>query len=263
MAAENRAHRCPDRHFALALIVTSLALGACADREPYRRPSTVDERAAGDALAREMVNAIGGAQAWNDIAFVSFEFVASFAGVEAGRRRHDWDKARGLLRVTSGEGDDAEITYLDLWDRGGVAHASERALTGDELQEGLDTAWAHFVNDSYWFIAPFKVFDDGAVRARVDDKLRITFEGAVGLTPGDAYLYELDASRRPKGWSFLLESGLSGTMEFQEPRTIEGVTVFAKKVTSGGHGVTFPHIELAKTTRDEPFAPLLARRAAQ
>jgi hypothetical protein len=261
MDAEHRASR--RRHVQLALVVTLSGLMGCADREPYRRPSTLDERAAGDALANEMLTALGGAQAWADIASVSFAFKASFAGIEAGRRRHDWDKARGLLRVTSGEGEDAVVTYLDLWDRGGVAHDGTRALSGDALQKRLDTAWAHFVNDSYWFIAPFKVFDEGAVRARIEDKLRITFEGGVGLTPGDAYLYDLDERRRPKAWSFLLESGLSGTMEFQEPRTIEGVTVFAKKVTSGGHGVTFPLIELSKTTRDEPFAPLLARRAAR
>lgn len=249
----------------LAALVVALALlsaTACVEREPYRRPSTESERQEGDLLAKKMQDALGGRAAWDAVAFVDFSFVATFAGFEAANRRHQWDKGRGFLVTTTGEG--KERVALDLWDKGGFATDDEgRALTGEALADRLEDAWAHFINDSYWLCAPFKVFDDGAVRAAVDGKLRITFEKAVGLTPGDAYLYTLDENGRPTQWSFLLESGISGTFLFTEETTQEGVTLFGRKQTEGGQGPSFPGLLLSRAAPDETFRDLLDRRGAR
>jgi len=247
---------------ALLVSLALLSTTACVEREPYRRPSTESERAEGDALAQKMQDALGGRAAWDAVAFVDFSFIATFAGFEAANRRHQWDKSRALLVTTTGEG--KERVALDLWDKGGFATDDEgRALTGDALADRLEDAWAHFINDSYWLCAPFKVFDDGAVRAAVDGKLRITFEKEVGLTPGDAYLYTLDDKGRPTQWSFLLESGISGTFLFTDETTQEGVTLHRQKQTEGGQGPRFPGLVLSRVVDDAIFSDLLARRASR
>ena len=58
-----------------------------------------------------------------------------------------------------------------------------------------------FNNDTFWLVAPYKVFDKGTERRLVttkDDKeaLLVTYTSG-GSTPGDSYLWHLDENNRP------------------------------------------------------------------
>ena len=76
----------------------------------------------------------------------------------------------------------------------------ENELNGQEL---IDAAIAHFYNDSFWVVAPFKVFDKDVERQYVETKdgpgLLVTYTSG-GITPGDSYLWVLDDNFRPKYW---------------------------------------------------------------
>ena len=81
----------------------------------------------------------------------------------------------------------------------------------DEL---IEKALNYFNNDSFWLVAPYKVFDKGVERRLVktdtnDDALLVTYTTG-GSTPGDSYLWLLDDSKKPKAfkmWTSILPIG--------------------------------------------------------
>ena len=160
-----------------------------------------------DALARRMLAAVR-ADDWARTGAVRWTF---FNG-----DRHLWDRARGYERF---EHHDQRV-LIDLATRRGLAWRGDRALEGRELAEALDNAWRRWINDSFWLNPAVKAFDDGVTRrvGRVDgrDALLLQYRSG-GVTPGDRYLWLLDASGRPRAWrmwvSILPIGGLEASWE--------------------------------------------------
>ncbi len=241
--------------------LTLVTCVSCSSDERFRRAATPTEKEQADALAHQMIQKLGGAAAWDALGGVSFDFIATFGGIQATSRHHDWDKQRGMHRLVMGEGDDRTVVYTDLWDRHAVVERNGTVLTGEEAQELADEAWGAYINDVYWLIAPYKVFDDGVQRAAVDGDLRLTFDDGVGLTSGDAYILDLDEDGTLRGWSFLLESGISGSFAFEGRQTQHGVTFFSRKVASVGE-ISFGTIDASADMATALFAPLHQHRSA-
>lgn len=220
---------CVLRHpLVAALLVTAPFLGACANEEPFRRAATPEEKAEGDVLAKKLVAAMGGFEAWERVEVIAFTFVVDIA-VEVMRRSHVWDKKRGLHRYEKGD----LVVLTDLWSgKGRVFEEGKEITDADAVAESLKDAHEAFTNDSYWLVAPFKVLDEGAHRAAIDGDLRLTFDDGVGLTSGDAYLYDLEETGAPKQWSYLLQSGRSGTYPFEGRVEKEGVVFFTHRPSS-------------------------------
>ena len=68
----------------------------------------------------------------------------------------------------------------------------------------INKAISYFNNDSFWLVAPYKVFDFGTERRQVtlkngDTALLVTYTKG-GSTPGDSYLWMFDKSGRPKSF---------------------------------------------------------------
>jgi hypothetical protein len=84
-----------------------------------------------------------------------------------------------------------------------VARKAGRPVDGVERDRMVDRAWRRFINDTFWLNPLAKLFDGGVVRTRIDGEhgpellLRYT---TGGVTPGDAYLWILDAADRPRAW---------------------------------------------------------------
>src|SRR3546814_17610832 len=71
-------------------------------------------------------------------------------------------------------------------------------VVGEQAQELTKKAIDYFNNDSFWLIAPYKVFDAGTERSLVtlengEQALLVTYTSG-GSTPGASYLWHLDAN---------------------------------------------------------------------
>ena len=153
------------------------------------KPKVIDGNA--DAMAQQMLTAVN-KPAWDTLNYVQWSFVRGHNFV--------WDKVNNHSRVSWGE----YVVHLDMDEVDGKAYKGEDELTGDKKNKAVQTAWSHWCNDSFWFGAPYKVFDPGtkremAVDADGQEGLLVTYESG-GVTPGDQYLWYLDDTGLPTGY---------------------------------------------------------------
>lgn len=141
-------------------------------------------------------------QALNQEAFENTEVLRwSFRS----KNYYTWYKQEGRVEVLLGE----DAVVLDLND-----HSKTKAMS----KELADKALKNFNNDSFWLVAPYKVFDPGTERSLVNyqgkDALLVTYTSG-GDTPGDSYLWILDDNYMPvayKMWvSIIPLGGVSAT----------------------------------------------------
>lgn len=143
-----------------------------------------------DALARSIEQAAN-TQAWDRVGAIQWS--------QGGRREHLWDRRRNLdrLRVR-----DLEV-LIDLGTKRGVATEAGKPLGGEALENALNTAYAAWINDSFWLNPLVKLFDPGVKREKVtvdgETGLLITYQSG-GLTPGDQYLWLLGDGGLPRAW---------------------------------------------------------------
>ena len=143
-----------------------------------------------EAMARNMQTAINLA-AWDTTHLVRWNF--------DDRHHLLWDRQRNWVQVQWR--DNRVLVILDKVE--GLAWKNGKAVNGAMADKLVQKAWAIFCNDSYWLNAPAKAYDPGTSRETV------TLEGKSGLlvsyasggvTPGDAYWWELAADGTPTHW---------------------------------------------------------------
>ena len=149
-----------------------------------------------DELAEKMMLSI------NKKAFDNTEILKwSFRG----KHHYEWKKQEGLVNVSW---ENASVT-VNLNDYSKSIGASPKLI---------ETAIKFFNNDSFWLIAPYKVFDQGVERSivKIDgkDALLVKYTSG-GTTPGDSYLWILDENYTPvyfKMWTQIIPiGGISAT----------------------------------------------------
>ena len=74
----------------------------------------------------------------------------------------------------------------------------------DMAEDLISKAIKYYNNDSFWVLAPYKIFDFSTVRELVktadnEEALLITYKSG-GSTPGDSYLWLLDDNYKPKAF---------------------------------------------------------------
>ncbi len=163
-----------------------------------------------DALARDMLDALN-AEAYRETRYITWTY-------RGGRNRYRWDKTMGKVEMSWGDySGRIDLVYPD---RSSVKENGV-VLEGERLKEVTEEAISNFNNDSFWLVAPFKVFDKGTKRRLVDLRdgstgLLVTYTQG-GDTPGDSYLWELDNALFPvkfRMWVQILPlKGLSATWE--------------------------------------------------
>lgn len=159
--------------------------------------------AADDASARQLADAVwkaAGAANWPEVKTIDFTFAVEKEGKTVASVEHHWDVAAWTDRV-KWKGKDVTVNLMN-----------------PAADEDAKTAYARWVNDSYWLIAPLKLKDagvnlsdegtkeiDGAKR----DVLHLSF-GKVGLTPNDQYnLYIDPTTKLVTAWDYMPEPGKS------------------------------------------------------
>lgn len=163
-----------------------------------------------DQLAEKMLAAIN-KPAWDTTQWVQWTF--------AGRNSFVWDRERNLVQVKWGK---EKMALIDPSKRTGFAFSGGEEMHGQKKAKMVDYALSSFFNDSFWFLAPTKVFDPGTQRGLIDlpkgkgQGLLVSYSSG-GVTPGDAYLWILDENGLPMAYqmwvSILPVGGIKASWE--------------------------------------------------
>jgi hypothetical protein len=159
-----------------------------------------------------------GADAFASAPYLRFNFGIETPDGEQVVARHLWDRSTGEYRVEWASGPDSNYVALvnvrNVQDQTpeGAVYLNGRELTGEAGRAAREQAYGRFINDTYWLLAPLKVYDSGVNRHYAADSstaehevLRLTF-GEVGLTPDDTYwLYVSAETGRLDRWSMRLQ----------------------------------------------------------
>ncbi|MRH99579.1 hypothetical protein GH721_03440 [Kriegella sp. EG-1] len=177
----------------------------------YDKPLPESKQIEGaDRLAEKMLSAIN-SEMYEKTRFLEW----SFSG---GKHKYKWDKKRGRVLISW---DDYKVN-LNL-NKPSKSSATDNGLkvTSKSLDDLIKTAQKYFNNDSFWLVAPFKVFDKGTMRSIVllengSEGLMVTYESG-GTTPGDTYLWKLKANGFPESFQMWVKiipiGGLEATWD--------------------------------------------------
>jgi len=112
-----------------------------------------------------------------------------------------WNKKNGTVEV---KWDDYKAN-LDLQNnKNSTVSQNGTLISNTEKDKLLEKALSNFNNDSFWIVAPHKLFDNGTTRKLVDLEddskgLLVTYS-AGGTTPGDSYLWKVDKNYLPTSY---------------------------------------------------------------
>jgi hypothetical protein len=218
-----------------------------------------DEKA--DAIADDMMKALGGRENWERARFLRFTFVRQ------GRRLNlTWDRETGRYRLEAVN--DAGVPYvvvMNLHTRQGRAAVEGRPLDGQELSEYLNLANRVWTGETYWLLAPYKLRDPGAILTYegeesvggvVQDRLHLRFEN-VGLTPGDQFwLYVNRNTHLLDRWRFKLQGGTEGDFRWTSWERFGGILLATERVGATGERILFEDIIVSDSMPDEVFSSL-------
>lgn len=145
-----------------------------------------------DELANKMLKALN-KTAWDSTNVIVW--------THKGVHHFVWDKKNQMVEVKWDKND----IFLNLkeWNKG-KAFSEGKEITDGQLDVLRGKAWAIFCNDSFWMIAPYKVFDEGVSRkiVKTEDgtEALLASYSSGGVTPGDSYLWFLANDLKPKAY---------------------------------------------------------------
>jgi len=205
------------------LVAGSLFWAACApnsgsDSEPTVAPTdTIAPETRADSVAYRLLRAHG-ADAWASAPYLRFNFGIETPDGAQTIARHLWNRNTGEYRIEWTAGPDSSYVALvnvrDPQDGrlSGTVYLNGDELTGTAGNSAREQAYGRFVNDTYWLLAPLKVYDPGVNRTYLPDSstaehdvLQLTFND-VGRTPGDRYwLYVSTETGQLERWAYHLQ----------------------------------------------------------
>ena len=168
---------------------------------------------------------------------------------------HDfvWHKKAELVQVKWGKNN--VLLNLKEWNKGEVL-VENKKITDESLDVIRGKAWALFCNDSFWLIAPYKIFDAGVSRTIVvnkdgSDALLVSYATG-GVTPGDSYLWVLDKNYVPTSYKMWVKiipiGGVPATWE--NWTTTETGAIIATKHKLGPVNLTIENLRTGQNLQE-------------
>ena len=147
-------------------------------------------------------------------------------------------------------------------------HSSTEAGRGRARRRKLESAYERYINDTYWLLAPWKIFDPGVHLAydgekpcpgrrdvrRPETLLRRTS----GLTPRDAYwLWITRDGRKMVQWQYLLNGAAEAptTAPGRTGRKWAGSLLSWKPIAGKPADIRFENVTVAAGRDDSLFRP--------
>jgi hypothetical protein len=169
-----------------------------------------DQSKSAEQLAKDLWKASGGEQ-WANVGEVRFSFIVEDAGKELFKADHVWNVPANT----------DDVKWKDK--KGNEKHVKVN-LGAPGSDADSKAAYARWVNDSYWLLAPLKVLDHGVHLKSEGMKpadgiqcqtLRLSFD-KIGLTPNDQYVFYIDPQTHLlRAWDYIPtpEKTIHGTWE--------------------------------------------------
>jgi hypothetical protein len=198
-----------------------------------------------DSVARRATDVLAG-PAWDEARYIAFTFNVERDGKIVVSYPQQWDRFTGDYRV-SGRNRDGDLVEVIMNVNTKQGKAWKNGQEVADPAEQLTFGYRRFINDTYWLLMGFKVFDPGVTReyagektdacGRVYDVVKLSFAN-VGLTPGDVYWMWVN---RDTGlvdeWHMKLE-GMKPEEEpsrvlFREYRRIGGLVISTRREVAG------------------------------
>jgi hypothetical protein len=231
--------------------------------------SAAERDAKADAVGEEFLAALGGRAAFEKARQFQFDFVVEREGKAVARISHAWDRYTGDYRLAGIDKAGAPyLVYFNVNTRQGKALVNGKPAEPARQQELLKMAYERFINDTYWLLAPWKIFDPG-VHLDYDgekpcptggacDVLKLSFGEAVGLTPKDVYwLWITRDGRQMVAWQYLLGGAQEEptTALWRDWQKFAGVSLSLDKPISGKPiAIRFENVSVSPARDDSLFA---------
>lgn len=195
-----------------------------------------DQSAKADDLAAAVWKASGG-ENWPKVKTIDFTFAVEKGGQRVLSAEHHWDVA-------------AQTDHVKWKDKDITVNLADPAQ-----DEEAQKAYARWVNDSYWLLAPVKLRDrgvhvayegtkeiDGATR----EVLHLSFD-PIGLTPNDQYLLYVDPAKHlVTSWDYLPKPGESSHSTWGDYQTSGGLTLATDHKMDGGIRIRILNLKVAR-----------------
>ena len=182
-------------------------------------------------LAKEVWQASGG-ENWSKVSELRFTFIVEQDGKQLAKAEHHWNVVAGTDRV---KWKDKNVTVN---------------LGSPAQDEDAKAAFARWVNDSYWLLAPLKVLDPGVkltyerskeLEGVACEMLRLSFE-QVGLTPSDQYLLYIDPQTKlVRAWYYIPKPETAMNATWEKYETFGGLQI-ATEHNFGGKIIRFADV---------------------
>ena len=219
------------------------------------------------AVAERVMERLGGEEAWKATRYLRFDFAVDREGKTLMSRAHTWDRKGGRYRVEATDEEGRSVVVLmNLHTKQGQAWVGGEPASGEALDTLLESGYAWWVNDSYWLLMPYKLQDDGVtltfagIEAKQTgswEKILLTFDEGVGLTPKDKYwVFVNRATGLVDRWEFVLKGADTPPVPFDWSgwKAFGAIQLADDRVNpNDGTRIHFPVLEVPKTVADGVF----------
>ncbi len=162
-----------------------------------------------DELAKNMLIALD---------YKAYEATSYLEWTFKGAHSYKWDKTENQCEV---KWKDFKVELNLNNPENSTVYVINQKYDGIDRQKLITKAKNYFNNDSFWLVAPYKIFDRGTERRLVETEdgkkaLLVTYTSG-GTTPGDSYLWHLDDNFKPMSYQMWINilpiGGLEATWE--------------------------------------------------